>query len=441
MRSENYPYFGKFDENLSGTDYVVGDIHGRYDELMMTLEKIKFDFKKDRLFATGDLGDRGPDSIKTIALVNEPWFFSVRGNHDQFVIDCFEEERVMLYGGYAEVEPQQNYRQVTKFESDWYFALSEEKRKEMAETLKRLPYMIELKFNGKSFGITHAGMPEGFDDWHKVTDNLENRDLRERLLRQRRHAVNTSHGKDRVLSGIDYTIHGHSCFPQPVFGQYSAFIDTYDKSNKLSVLSLEKLLEKRLDAKPLGEAETKTLYRRLRNGQHSIVLNSSTSKRISSVLRAIDRVKDQMGIVVIHLDLKGMSAFCEAAMSLTNSYDLDDASFAPFKSESIDGGTYFIALLQSILDQELINEKRVLLFIEEFQLLSKFEDMKVSDGDIDETGNPLMPGRVFLRRFRTLLQNQENVILFVSGSDETSLLNLFGLYEEPLFRAALPINI
>lgn len=232
-----------FEENLSGTDYVVGDLHGHYDDLMKVLDKIHFDFTNDRLFATGDLGDRGPDSIKTIALVNEPWFFSVRGNHDQFILDCFEEERVMLYGGYADIEPEQNYRQVTKFESDWYFVLPKDKQRKVAKNLTGLPYVIELKLSGRKFGITHAGVPEGYDDWHKVTDNLDNRDLRERLLRQRRHAVKTSQGKDRKINSIDYTIHGHSCFPEPVFGRQSRFIDTYDKSGKLCVLALKDIME------------------------------------------------------------------------------------------------------------------------------------------------------------------------------------------------------
>lgn len=54
-------------------------------------------------------------------------------------------------------------------------------------------------------------------------------------------------GIERVLSDIDYTIHGHSCFEKPVFTTFSAFIDTFDKAGHLTLLSINDLV-KRLDA-------------------------------------------------------------------------------------------------------------------------------------------------------------------------------------------------
>ena len=85
-------YVKRFSENKLGMDYVVGDLHGHYDQLMADLQRIQFDFAKDRLFAVGDLGDRGEQSEKVIELLKEPWFFSVRGNHDQFILDRYEDE-------------------------------------------------------------------------------------------------------------------------------------------------------------------------------------------------------------------------------------------------------------------------------------------------------------------------------------------------------------
>lgn len=44
-----------YSRNLAGRDFVVGDIHGCYDQLMDLLKEIKFDFAKDRMFAVGIL--------------------------------------------------------------------------------------------------------------------------------------------------------------------------------------------------------------------------------------------------------------------------------------------------------------------------------------------------------------------------------------------------
>ena len=73
--------------NTKGEDYIVSDIHGMYYKLLNKLDSFGFDFSKDRLFSVGDIIDRGPDSLKCVELLNEPWFFTVRGNHEQAAID------------------------------------------------------------------------------------------------------------------------------------------------------------------------------------------------------------------------------------------------------------------------------------------------------------------------------------------------------------------
>lgn len=75
-------------KNTQGKDYVVGDLHGCYNQLMKQLQEINFDFDKDRLIAVGDLIDRGEDSLKCLELVFEPWFYSVRGNHCELMFDA-----------------------------------------------------------------------------------------------------------------------------------------------------------------------------------------------------------------------------------------------------------------------------------------------------------------------------------------------------------------
>lgn len=78
-----------FHKNDTGRDFVVGDLHGCFDDLQYVLSKgLNFDATKDRLFSVGDLIDRGPASMMCADLLYEPWFHAVRGNHEQMMIDA-----------------------------------------------------------------------------------------------------------------------------------------------------------------------------------------------------------------------------------------------------------------------------------------------------------------------------------------------------------------
>lgn len=66
----------------SGRDFVVGDLHGHREAFERELTRLAFDPTRDRVFSVGDLVDRGPDSLATLALVDEPWFHPVLGNHE-----------------------------------------------------------------------------------------------------------------------------------------------------------------------------------------------------------------------------------------------------------------------------------------------------------------------------------------------------------------------
>lgn len=71
-------------KNNHGKDYIIGDLHGHVDILFETLDHLNFNPTTDRVIATGDLIDRGPNNIECILLLEQPWFHSVKGNHEQF---------------------------------------------------------------------------------------------------------------------------------------------------------------------------------------------------------------------------------------------------------------------------------------------------------------------------------------------------------------------
>ena len=79
----------KLPTNSQGKDYIVGDLHGCFSLLELLLEAVQFDKSRDRLFSVGDLIDRGPDSLRCLQLLEEPWFFAVRGNHETMMMEFF----------------------------------------------------------------------------------------------------------------------------------------------------------------------------------------------------------------------------------------------------------------------------------------------------------------------------------------------------------------
>ena len=70
------------------TTYAIGDVQGCYKELRLMLDHIEFDPGNDKLCFTGDLVNRGPDSLKVLEYlysINES-IINVLGNHDFHLI-------------------------------------------------------------------------------------------------------------------------------------------------------------------------------------------------------------------------------------------------------------------------------------------------------------------------------------------------------------------
>ena len=146
--------------NIRGADYaaiyVVGDLHGCYRLLMQELEKIRFNFEQDLLICTGDLVDRGSENLECISLLDQPWFLSVRGNHEEMCIkgrdDVWIQDMHARNGG------------------EWFYLLSTEKQDELSEILSKLPLVIEIQLEDKKIGILHADID--IHDWNQFKTNI-----------------------------------------------------------------------------------------------------------------------------------------------------------------------------------------------------------------------------------------------------------------------------
>ncbi|ROR05198.1 bis(5'-nucleosyl)-tetraphosphatase (symmetrical) ApaH [Erwinia sp. JUb26] len=71
--------------------YLIGDVHGCYDELRSLLDQVAFDPQQDELWLTGDLVARGPASLDVLRFVRSLGD-SVRlvlGNHDLHLLAVY----------------------------------------------------------------------------------------------------------------------------------------------------------------------------------------------------------------------------------------------------------------------------------------------------------------------------------------------------------------
>ncbi|MFQ5348353.1 MAG: metallophosphoesterase, partial [Rhodothalassiaceae bacterium] len=195
--------------NRSGRDFFLGDLHGMYDAFMAALAARDFDPARDRVISVGDLVDRGPDSVRCLALLEEPWFHAVRGNHEQMMID-------VLLGG--------NDASLWRLNGGGWFRETEPTALVdlLPRLLPRLPLALTVDLpDGGRIGICHAEYPR--PDWDAVESAIGNSADRHRMLWGREILA---HALERKVAHVTLSVHGHTPLPAPRRLGNAVFIDT-----------------------------------------------------------------------------------------------------------------------------------------------------------------------------------------------------------------------
>lgn len=216
--------YRKFELNTAGTDWFVGDLHGEYALLIRTLGRVGFDYSVDRLFSVGDLIDRGPDSVRCVELLREPWFYAVLGNHeDMFVLG-------LEYPVYKDLQ--------IKNGGYWVESHTREELEALAETIMtNTSLALTVETPHGRVGVIHAEAPA---DWHSVNGP----ELKpEKFIWSREQHQLAITKRATPIKNIDLTIHGHVSCDFIDKGANQLWIDTLLRGGRLTVISAEQAFE------------------------------------------------------------------------------------------------------------------------------------------------------------------------------------------------------
>ena len=145
--------------------FAVGDIQGCHEDLRRLLDRLRFDPDEDSLWLTGDLVNRGPESLEVLRFVKslpKP-AISVLGNHDLHLL--------AVAAGTEQPRKSDTFEEV----------LEAGDRDELLDWLRRRPLLHHDRELG--YTLLHAGLPPQWD------------------LDQ---AFACAHELERVLRGDDY---------------------------------------------------------------------------------------------------------------------------------------------------------------------------------------------------------------------------------------------
>ena len=223
-----------WNKEIKGNLYAVGDIHGCYNLLMNRLNEIGFDFENDLLVAVGDLVDRGTQNQECVNLIDQPWFTSVKGNHEDLTI------MGLINPSYYQCHIQNG--------GEWFYELEYTTQQDIVKKLKTLPIALEVSHNGKKFGFVHGHIEQ--NNWNDFKSELNDFDQAKYIINRKRFPTEIAMwGRERLdsdnkqythVTGVDAVIMGHTVTQKPCKRDNCYYIDTGAVHwGTLTILNLE----------------------------------------------------------------------------------------------------------------------------------------------------------------------------------------------------------
>ncbi len=140
--------------------YVIGDIHGAYDEFVRLLTKINFRYDgSDSLYLLGDYGDWGERSMETILFVKElderyPFVHCLAGNHELMFVRCALEQRDQ----WKPSEESENWLYRNRGMVTWtsFLQMDRDRQDDLIRWLQGLKLSCNVRISGLHLMLAHA---------------------------------------------------------------------------------------------------------------------------------------------------------------------------------------------------------------------------------------------------------------------------------------------
>lgn len=187
--------------------FIVGDLHGCREQLDEELRVRHFTPEVDLLISVGDLIDRGPDSPGCLALLKEPWFRCVRGNHEVMAINALNKG---------------NHQQWISNGGEWFYHLKGVAMMEAKHGISRcraLPLILHLQLQEHIIVIAHADYPLQHYAWGAAVDE-------DKVVWSRSRIERLQQGKGQIITGAEAFYFGHTPLSAPLEAYNQHYIDT-----------------------------------------------------------------------------------------------------------------------------------------------------------------------------------------------------------------------
>jgi len=187
--------------------WIVGDLHGCRSQLNTLLQAHDFDKQQDLLISVGDLIDRGPDSLGCLALLEEPWFRCVRGNHEEMALNALQGHESQLWemnGG------------------GWFWQLKGAElitARHALNRLKEIPLILHLQLEEQIVVVAHADYPAEHYAWEQAVNWHD-------VVWSRRRIDGLQQGRRDTIPGADAFYFGHTPLQHRLDVDNLHYIDT-----------------------------------------------------------------------------------------------------------------------------------------------------------------------------------------------------------------------
>lgn len=205
------PAFQSHPSNPTGRDFIVGDIHGQYDLLRSLLSTTQFNSDQDRLFSVGDLVDRGDQSAQALDFLVQPWFFAIRGNHEDMLLHAAAHEHDFAY--------QQWWQNAG---GGWWADTQPAVRQQLHDAISQLPIGRQIDTKPHPIAIIHADCAFNWEGFSRQLIAGNTLTVEHALWSRNRIQLEDSSGVDAA----NLVFIGHTPVKQPLALGNCWFIDT-----------------------------------------------------------------------------------------------------------------------------------------------------------------------------------------------------------------------